>query len=132
MILSLNHRYYTKIFVNTSQISIGRRGSEAQLKCLMESFGFVPIYTLLGSDMVLFICLRFHAFSSIQHCKRTPPYIIHDILLSIYPFCQIILVPSLVLVLLAEVSRLISMRSYVKIVAADTSYSLTRASLDRR
>ena len=47
-------------------------------------------------------------------------------------FTQIILVPSLVLVLLAEVSRLISMRSYVKIVAADTSYSLTRASLDRR
>ena len=31
--------------------------------------------------------------------------------------------PSLVSVLLAEVSRLISMRSYVKIVAADTSYS---------
>ena len=27
---------------------------------------------------------------------------------------------------------LISMRSYLKIVAADTSYSLTRASLDRR
>ena len=56
----------------------------------------------------------------------------YDLLLSTYSFNQIILVPSLVLVLLAEVSRLISMRSYVKIVAADTSYSLTRASLDRR
>ena len=98
----------------------------------MESFGFVPIYTLFGSDMVLFICLRFHAFSSIQHCKghlhvQLRPIIIYPIF-----FSQIILVPSLVLVLLAEVSRLISMRSYVKIVAADTSYSLTRASLDRR
>ena len=51
--------------------------------------------------------------------------------LSIF-FSQIILVPSLVLVLLAEVSWLISMRSYVKMAAADTSYSLTRASLDRR
>ena len=51
--------------------------------------------------------------------------------LSIF-FSQIILVPSLVLVLLAEVSWLISMRSYVKTAAADTSYSLTRANLDRR
>ena len=47
-------------------------------------------------------------------------------------FCQIILVPSLVLELLAEVSRLISLRSYVKIAAADTSYFLTSESLDRR
>ena len=51
--------------------------------------------------------------------------------LSIF-FSQIILVPSLVLVLLAEVSRLISMRSYVKIVAADTSYSPMMANLNRR
>ena len=69
---------------------------------LTESFGFVPIYTLLGSDMVLFIYLRFHAFSSIQHCKGTPPYFYYDPLLSIF-ICQIIFVPSLVLVLLAEV-----------------------------
>ena len=34
----------------------------------------VPIYTLFGSDMVLFVCLLFHAFSSIQHCKGSPPY----------------------------------------------------------
>ena len=58
--------------------------------------------------------------------------IITHYFLSIYIFSQIILVPSLVLVLLAEVSRLISMRSYLKIVAADTSDSLTRANLDRR
>ena len=83
--------------------------------------------------MVLFICLRFHAFSSIQHCKGTPPYFINDILLSIYLFCQIILVPSLVLVLLAEVELADKpVCSYLKIVGVDTSYSLTRASLDRR
>ena len=83
--------------------------------------------------MVLFICLRFHAFSSIQHCKGHLHVYNYDLLLSILSFfSQIILVPSLVLVLLAEVSWLISIRSYVKIVAADTSYSLTRANLDRR
>ena len=32
-------------------------------------FGLGHIYTLCGSDMVLFVCLLFHAFASIQHCK---------------------------------------------------------------
>ena len=83
--------------------------------------------------MVLFICLRFHAFSSIQHCKghlhvQLGPIIIYPIF-----FSQIILVPSLVLVLLAEVELADKpVCSYLKIVGVDTSYSLTRASLDRR
>jgi len=36
--------------------------------------------------MVLFTCLRCHAFSSIQHCKGTPSHLDYDPLLSIYPF----------------------------------------------
>ena len=91
---------------------------------------------LIRSEEVTWCCLFaccFHAFTSIQNCKGKEHL---QLLCTTYYYlsflCQIIWVLSLVLVLLAEVSRLISLQSYVKIVAADTSYSLMRASLDRR
>ena len=56
------------VTIKTHWLSIKCR-EESSSRDLTESFGFVPIYTLFGSDMVLFVCLLFHAFSSIQHCK---------------------------------------------------------------
>ena len=120
-------RLWASVMIKTHWLSV-KGQEESSSRDLTESFGFVPIYTLLGSDMVLFICLRFHAFSSIQHCKGTPPTFL--LCHFIYLFsCQIILVLALVLVLLPEVQPADkSVCSYLKIVTADNSYSLTRAS----